>query len=137
MGSELGKRKSRRTEMSLDKATGRWCAKLGRKKTKSGNTDGHKFRFTEDLKESERRKLRIQQLWDRLVEQRGRATHGMTRTWQVALAMAEGKCEVSFSVEQLAPEELPRTARLLGSRNKVSALRRSKLRNAFRISTRR
>ena len=82
MGSDLGKRKSRRTEMSFDKATGRWCAKLGRKKTKSGKTDGHKFRFTEDLKESERRKLRIQQLWDRLVEQRGPGyTWSGHRTW--------------------------------------------------------
>ena len=45
--------------MSFDKATGRWCAKLGRKKTKSDKIDGHKFRFTSDVKESERRKLRI------------------------------------------------------------------------------
>ena len=42
--------------MSLDKATGRWQAKLGRKKTKSGKSDGHKFRFSADKKESERRK---------------------------------------------------------------------------------
>ena len=103
MASDLGKRKSRRTEMSYDKATGRWCAKLGRKKTKSGKTDGHKFRFTSDIKESERRKFRIQQMWDRLVEQ-----HGSGYTWSeqnlpVALAMAEGKSEVSYSVEQLAP----------------------------------
>ena len=62
MGSDLGKRKSRRTEMSFDTATGRWCAKLGRKRTKAGKIDGHKLRFTGDLKESERRKLRIQQL---------------------------------------------------------------------------
>ena len=105
MASDMGKRKSRRTEMSFDKATGRWCAKLGRKKTKSGNIDGHKFRFTSDVKESERRKLRIQQIWDRLVEQ-----HGSGYTWSeqdlaVALAMAEGKSEVSFSVEQLAPRD--------------------------------
>ena len=80
--------------MSFDKATARWCAKLGRKKTKSGKIDGHKFRFTSDLKESERRKLRIQQLWDRLVEQHGQATHGLDQDLPVALAMAEGKSEV-------------------------------------------
>ncbi len=33
MASDLGKLKSRRTEMSFDKVTGRWCAKLGRKRT--------------------------------------------------------------------------------------------------------
>jgi hypothetical protein len=59
MASDMGKQKSRRTAMSFDKATGRWCAKLGRKKTKSDKIDGHKFRFTSDVKESERRKLRI------------------------------------------------------------------------------
>jgi hypothetical protein len=62
MANDHGKLKNRRTEMSFDKATGRWCTKLGQKRTKSGNTDGHKFRFTHDVKESERRKLRLQQL---------------------------------------------------------------------------
>ena len=101
--NDLGKQKSRRTEMSFDKATGRWCAKLGRKKTKSGKADGHKFRFTEDLKESERRKLRIQQLWDRLIEKHGSGYEWIEQDLDVALAMAEGKNEVPFSVEQLAP----------------------------------
>ncbi len=105
MESDLGRWKSRRTEMSFDKATGRWCAKLGRKQTKSGNIDGHKFRFTSDVKESERRKLRIQQLWDRLVEQHGSGYTWSDRDLAVALAMVEGKSEVSFSVEQLAPRD--------------------------------
>lgn len=80
--------------MSFDKATGRWCAKLGRKPTRSGKTDGHKFRFTSDVKESERRKLRIQQLWDRLVEHRGSGYTWSKQDLDVALAMAEGKSEV-------------------------------------------
>ena len=82
MANDFGKQKSRRTEMSFDRATERWCAKLGRKKTKSGKVDGHKFRFTEDLKESERRKLRIQQLWDRLVEQHGSGYGVVGAIWQ-------------------------------------------------------
>ena len=108
MGSDLGKRKSRRREMSFDKATGRWCAKLGRKKTKSGKIDGHKFRFSEDVKESERRKLRIQQLWDRLMERWGRGYAWSENDLAVALAMADGKSEVAFSVEQLAPMTIVR-----------------------------
>jgi len=103
MENDLGKRMSRRTEMSFDTATGRWCAKLGRKETKSGNTDGHKFRFTEELKESERRKLRIQQLWDRLIQQRGTGHTWSDEDLAIARALAEGKSEVPFSVEQLAP----------------------------------
>ena len=108
MANDLGKQKSRRTEMSYDKATERWCAKLGRKKTKSGKVDGHKFRFTGDVKESERRKLRIQQLWDRLVEQHGSGYAWSDQDLVVALAMADGKSEIPFSVEQLAPKELVR-----------------------------
>ena len=65
------KTKSRQTQLSLDKHTGRWCAKLGRKTTSGGNLDGHKFRFSMDKKESERRKGRIQELWDSIVEQEG------------------------------------------------------------------
>ena len=95
--------------MSFDKATGRWCAKLGRKPTRSGKTDGHKFRFTSDVKESERRKLRIQQLWDRLVEHRGSGYTWSKQDLDVALAMAEGKSEVWYSVDRLASRELVRT----------------------------
>ena len=53
-------------------------------------------------------KLRIQQLWDRLVAQ-----HTWTHTWSqedliVASALAEGKNEVLYSAEQLAPKEVVR-----------------------------
>ena len=106
MANDLGKQKSRRTEMSFDTATGRWCAKLGRKQTKSGKIDGHKFRFTSDVKESERRKLRIQQLWDRLVEQHGSGYAWSDQDLVVALAMVEGKSEISCSVERVAPKKL-------------------------------
>jgi hypothetical protein len=102
---KTAKSRSRRTEMSFDKATGRYCAKLGRKKTKSGNTDGHKFRFTADLKESERRKLRIQDMWDRLVRIHETDYYWDDESLTIAQALAEGKSEVQFSVEQLAPRE--------------------------------
>ncbi|MEI8375792.1 MAG: hypothetical protein WCJ35_23465 [Planctomycetota bacterium] len=57
----VDKSRSRRTEMSFDRVTGRYCAKLGRKKTKSNKIDGHKFRFTPDSRESERRKIPVEQ----------------------------------------------------------------------------
>ncbi len=105
----LAKAKSRRTsQMSLDKASGRYCAKLGRKLLRGGGYDGHKFRFTPDLKESERSKIRIQQLWDRLV-----AKHGPGYLWTdedllVAQAMAEGRTEIRVSVEHIAPMDAVR-----------------------------
>jgi hypothetical protein len=103
---KAAKSRSRRTEMSFDKATGRYAAKLGRKKTKSGKTDGHKFRFTADLKESERRKLRIQDMWDRLVRNHLESDYYWDdESLGIAQALAEGKSEVRFSVEQLAPRE--------------------------------
>jgi len=91
--------------MSFDRGTGRYCAKLGRKKTKSGKIDGHKFRFTGDERESERRKLRIQDLWDRLVDRSDTTYLWDDEALAIAQALAEGKREVSFSERQLAPPE--------------------------------
>lgn len=97
--------KSRHTSLSRDKSTGRWCAKLGKKRTQSGKSDGHKFRFSADKRESERRKLRIQDFWDSLIE-----THGPDYLWDaealaVAKVMAEGQNHVAFSMENIAPWE--------------------------------
>jgi len=64
----LAKHKSRRTKLGKDPRTGRWCAKLGRKQTKGGRVDGHFFRFSTDERESERRKMKVQEFWDYLVE---------------------------------------------------------------------
>lgn len=97
--------RSRRTELSRDRATGRWCAKLGKKKTCNGKPDGHKFRFSTDQRESERRKLRIQDLWDSLI-----AVHGPGYFWDsealtVAMALAAGESQVAFAMEEITPWE--------------------------------
>jgi hypothetical protein len=105
---QVAKSRSRRTEMSFDRGTGRYCAKLGRKKTKSGKIDGHKFRFTADPRESERRKLRIQDMWDRLLDRIGPTYLWDEEALTVAQTLAEGKREVSFSEKQLAPMETVR-----------------------------
>ncbi len=129
----LAKSKSRRTaKMSLDNGTGRYCAKLGRKQLRSGGYDGHKFRFTPDLKESERRKIRIQELWDRLIIQ-----HGPGRLWTdedllVAQRLADGKSKAEFSVEQLAPmSEVRRQLLRFRSRPRLYAMEIARLQEAY------
>ena len=96
------KQKSRNTPLSLDKATGRWCAKIGKKRTQSGKQDGHKFRFSRDKRESERRKRLIQELWDSLID-----LHGPKHLWTeegltVAKSLAEGEIAVAFTADDLA-----------------------------------
>jgi hypothetical protein len=46
MNPRLAKAKSRRSTMSFDRRTGRWTAKLGKKRTPGGTVEGHKFRFS-------------------------------------------------------------------------------------------
>lgn len=89
-------RKSRRTPLRFDDRTGRWCAKLGRKKTRSGKFDGHLFRFSPDEKESERRKVLIQDVWDRLVDGLGDNALWTKDSLRVAKAIGEGKRQVAF-----------------------------------------
>jgi hypothetical protein len=97
------KTKSRQTQLSLDKHTGRWCAKLGRKTTSGGNLDGHKFRFSTDRKESERRKGRIQELWDSIVEQECQDARWDVDSLAIAKAIEKGDRAAVFSVDDLAP----------------------------------
>ena len=66
--------------MSLDKATGRWCAKLGRKRTKSGKTDGHKFRFTSESKNLSGGNSGSNSSGIAWLSSTARTTHGLTRT---------------------------------------------------------
>ena len=86
--------KSRNTPLRWDKATGRWCAKLGKKKTKTGNTDGHLFRFNTDERESLRRKQRIQEFWDFIVDRRGDEAIWCFFTLPIAQAFADGQTQV-------------------------------------------
>jgi len=97
----LAKRKSRRTKLSKDPRTGRWCAKLGRKQTRGGRSDGHFFRFSTDEKESERRKMKVQEFWDHLVEH-CKATQWNDETLAIAKALADGQTKVPISVDQVA-----------------------------------
>ena len=104
MENDLGKRMSRRTEMSFDTATGRWCAKLGRKEPKSGNTTATSFCcFTEELKIRTAKTPNPTTLGSPHPAKRGRANTWSDEDLAVARVLAEGKSEVSFSVEQLAP----------------------------------
>ena len=89
----MAKNKSRQTPLSLDQQTGRWCAKLGRKMLKSGNSDGHKFRFTSDERESIRRKQRIQELWDSLVTTRGADAAWDEISLEIAKSIADGNSQ--------------------------------------------
>jgi len=95
------KRKSRRTKLSKDQRTGRYCAKLGRKKTKGGRYDGHHFRFSTDERESERRKMKVQEFWDHLVENCG-AKEWEDQTLDIAKALADGKPQVPIRLDQMA-----------------------------------
>lgn len=105
---EMNKDKSRKTSLRWDERTQRFCAKLGRKNTSSGNTDGHLFRFSANERESERRKGRIQDLWDTLVDAEGGEHLWTPESLKVAKALAEGKSTVEFSIDELAPKELLR-----------------------------
>ncbi len=92
--------KSRRTPLSQDKATGRYCAKLGRKVTKNGKVDGHKFRFTTSERESERRKQRIQELWDYAVEKLGDSEWNEL-TLHIAKAFERGEASVRVPMNMI------------------------------------
>lgn len=89
----MGKNKSRQTSLSFDQQTGRWCAKLGRKILNSGKSDGHKFRFTSDDRESNRRKQRIQELWDSLVTTRGAEAAWDEISLEIAKSIADGNSQ--------------------------------------------
>lgn len=126
------KSKSRHSKMSLDKGTGRYQAKLGKKKTKGGKIDGHKFRFTSDKKEAERRKVRIQELWDSIVER-----HGENALWDeyslaVAKALEKGEHRVAFSADELAPAHTVRLQETgLRSQARLFALWLSEIQQQF------
>lgn len=87
--------KSRKTPLRRDKRTGQYLAKLGRKKTKTGKIDGHLFRFSTNERESERRKVRIQELWDYAVETLG-DTEWNELTLHIAKSFANGETSVSI-----------------------------------------
>jgi hypothetical protein len=90
----MSKNKSRQTPLRFDQATGRWCAKLGRKMTSGGKTDGHLFRFSQNQKESERRKQRIQELWDSIVARSGAEATWSIESLPLARAIAEGEPQI-------------------------------------------
>lgn len=104
--AEMTKNKSRKTDMRLDKESGRWCAKLGRKRMPNKKLDGHLFRFNRDKRESERRKYRIQELWDSLVDTFGESALWCDETLKIAKAIADGESIIQFSADELAPRWL-------------------------------
>ena len=89
--------------MRRDRKTNQCLAKLGRKKTKTGKIDGHLFRFSTNEKESERRKLRIQELWDYAVETLG-DTEWNNLTLHIAKCYAKGETKVPFSLNLISEE---------------------------------
>jgi len=104
--TEMTKNKSRSTNLRFDKRTGKHCAKLGRKRMPSGNMDGHLFRFCDDKRESERRKQRIQELWDQLVDRHGGNVHWNAETLKIAKAISDGESVVEFTADELAPTSM-------------------------------
>ena len=72
----------------------------------SGNMDGHLFRFCDNKRESERRKQRIQELWDRLVDRHGGNVHWNAETLKIAKAISDGESVVEFTADELAPTSL-------------------------------
>lgn len=126
------KTKSRQTKLSLDNHTGRWCAKLGRKTTSGGNLDGHKFRFCTDRKDSERRKGRIQELWDSIVEQEGQDARWDDESLAIAKAIEKGDRAAVFSVDDLAPINMARLqVPLLRSQARLYAVNVVRLQERF------
>jgi len=93
--------KSRKTPLRRDRRTNQFLAKLGRKTTRTGKIDGHLFRFSTNEKESERRKVRIQELWDYAVESLG-DTEWNELTLHIAKCYAKGETKVPFSLELIA-----------------------------------
>lgn len=100
----LAKRKSRRTKLRRDPRTGRWCARLGNKRTKGGRYDGHFFRFSTDERESERRKMKVQEFWDHLVETRD-LTEWDGESLAIAKALADGQNKLPIRVDQVVDVE--------------------------------
>ena len=100
------KHKSRNTALSFDKEFGRFCAKLGKKHTRSGKQDGHKFGFTTDKRESMKRKQRIQEVWDCLIDQYGSDYLWTEQSPMIAKSLEKGQVNIALKADDIAPWSL-------------------------------
>ena len=82
--------------------------KLGKKVTKNGGTDGHLFRFTKDERESLRRRQRIQELWDFIVERDGENARWSPASLPIAKAFEEGEVQVVLKRPVGGPDQYAR-----------------------------